>query len=131
MGTITKVRFSCLVHFYVFIDSFYADLPRIAQADFVPTKTDILRARRKTTGIVESVIMIKNIAYRFFDMGGQRSERRKWLQCFDKVTAMIFVVGMSEYDQVIDEDESRNSLLESLDLFHSITRSPCKVSFYF
>ena len=39
-------------------------------------------------------------------MGGQRSERKKWIHCFEDVTAIIFCVGMSEYDQVLHEDET-------------------------
>lgn len=43
---------------------------------------------------------------RLFDVGGQRSERKKWIHCFEDVTAIIFCVAMSEYDQVLHEDET-------------------------
>ena len=33
--------------------------------------------------------------YRLFDVGGQRSERKKWIHCFEGVTAIIFVVALS------------------------------------
>jgi len=39
-----------------------------------------------------------------FDVGGQRSERRKWIHFFDDVNAIIFVAAISEYDQKIRED---------------------------
>lgn len=42
---------------------------------------------------------------RMFDVGGQRSERKKWIHCFEGVTAIIFCVAMSEYDMVLAEDE--------------------------
>jgi len=49
---------------------------------------------------------------RLFDVGGQRSERKKWIHCFEDVTAIIFCVAMSEYDQVLHEDETTvNTLL--------------------
>jgi guanine nucleotide-binding protein subunit alpha len=38
------------------------------------------------------------------DVGGQRSERKKWLHYFDNVTAVLFVVAISGYDQVLIED---------------------------
>ena len=40
------------------------------------------------------------LSFRMYDVGGQRSERRKWIHCFDNVTAVIFVAAISEYDQV-------------------------------
>lgn len=43
--------------------------------------------------------------YRMVDVGGQRSERKKWIHCFEGVTAIIFCVAMSEYDLVLAEDE--------------------------
>ena len=41
------------------------------------------------------------------DVGGQRSERRKWIHCFDRVQAIIFLVAVSEYDQVLAEDDTQ------------------------
>jgi hypothetical protein len=41
-----------------------------------------------------------------FDVGGQRSERKKWIHCFENVTAIVFLVAISEYDQVLVEDET-------------------------
>ena len=50
--------------------------------------------------------------FRLFDVGGQRSERKKWIHCFEDVTAIIFCVAMSEYDQVLHEDETTVSNLK-------------------
>ena len=55
-----------------------------------------------------------------FDVGGQRDERRKWIQCFNDVTAIIFVTACSSYNMVLREDPNQNRLRESLDLFKSI-----------
>lgn len=43
-------------------------------------------------------------AYSMFDVGGQRSERKKWIHCFEAVTSIIFCVSLSEYDQVLLEE---------------------------
>ena len=40
-----------------------------------------------------------------FDVGGQRSERKKWIHCFEGVTAIIFCVALSAYDLLLAEDE--------------------------
>ncbi len=58
-----------------------------------------------------------------FDVGGQRSERKKWIHCFENVTAIIFMAAISEYDQVLVEDEAVNRLDEALTLFDSICNS--------
>jgi guanine nucleotide-binding protein subunit alpha len=42
-----------------------------------------------------------------FDVGGQRSERKKWIHCFENVTSIIFCVALSEYDQVLLEENSQ------------------------
>eukprot|EP00057_Strongylocentrotus_purpuratus_P033122 XP_790271.3 PREDICTED: guanine nucleotide-binding protein G(o) subunit alpha [Strongylocentrotus purpuratus] len=57
---------------------------------------------------------------RLYDVGGQRSERRKWIQCFDDVKALLFVAALSGYDMVLFEDPEVNRLQESLKLFESI-----------
>jgi guanine nucleotide-binding protein G(i) subunit alpha len=53
-------------------------------------------------------------------VGGQRSERRKWIHCFEDVTCLLFCVACSEYDETLIEDVSVNRLRESLQLFESI-----------
>jgi len=52
------------------------------------------------------IVGICELTCRLFDVGGQRSERKKWIHCFEDVTAIIFCVAMSEYDQVLHEDET-------------------------
>ena len=42
--------------------------------------------------------------YRVVDVGGQRSERKKWIHCFEDVTAILFFVALSEYDLSLRED---------------------------
>lgn len=44
------------------------------------------------------------------DVGGQRSERRKWIHCFENVTSIMFLVALSEYDQVLVESDNEASL---------------------
>lgn len=48
-------------------------------------------------------------ANRMVDVGGQRSERRKWIHCFENVTSIIFLVALSEYDQILFESENEVS----------------------
>uniref|UniRef100_A0A0R3RZQ0 Guanine nucleotide-binding protein G(Q) subunit alpha n=1 Tax=Elaeophora elaphi TaxID=1147741 RepID=A0A0R3RZQ0_9BILA len=108
---------------------FFDNIDRIAAPDYEPSEQDILLTRIKTTGIVEVHFVIKNVRFRFnirfrvFDVGGQRSERKKWIHCFEDVNAVIYVTAISEYDEVLFEDCTTNRMLESMRLFESICNS--------
>ncbi|KAG5282153.1 hypothetical protein AALO_G00052800 [Alosa alosa] len=99
---------------------YLADLDRIAAADYLPTEQDVLRSRVKTTGIIEENFSCKELIFRMFDVGGQRSERKKWIHCFEGVTCIIFCGALSAYDMVLVEDDEVNRMHESLHLFNSI-----------
>ena len=79
-----------------------------------------MHARKATKGVTEYVIPINSIPFRFVDVGGQRSQRQKWLQCFDSVTAILFLVSSSEFDQVLMEDRRTKRLEESKNIFETI-----------
>lgn len=51
------------------------------------------------------------------DVGGQRNERKKWIHCFEDVTAIVFIAALSAYDSMLFEDNSTNRMYEALDLF--------------
>jgi len=97
---------------------YYFDaIDRIVQPDYLPSDDDLLRSRARTTGIVETVFTMGENKFRLVDVGGQRSERKKWLHCFQDVTAILFVTSLSEYDQKLFEDDKVNRMVESLELF--------------
>ena len=89
----------------------------IRQKGYSPTNQDLLRCRVLTRGIIETRFQVDRVNFHMFDVGGQRDERRKWIQCFNDVTAIIFVVACSSYNLALREDTSQNRLRESLDLF--------------
>mmetsp|Transcript_25761 Transcript_25761/g.63095 ORF Transcript_25761/g.63095 Transcript_25761/m.63095 type:complete len:253 (-) Transcript_25761:303-1061(-) len=96
------------------------DVSRIASSSFKPTTQDILLARVKTTQVVMERYRIDGIEFEMYDVGGQRSERRKWLDCFDNVDAVLFVAALSEYDQKLAEARRTNRMIEALELFRSV-----------
>jgi len=99
---------------------FLDKIMQIGTKDFLPDENDILRSRVRTTGIVENNFVIDGNQFKMMDVGGQRNERKKWLHCFSGVTAVLFVVAISEYDQVLFEDEETNRMVEALNLFDEI-----------
>ncbi|KAF7488704.1 Guanine nucleotide-binding protein G(o) subunit alpha [Sarcoptes scabiei] len=99
---------------------YFENMDRITEIKYVPTTTDIVKSRIRTIGVVETEFKVHKSIIRMFDVGGQRSERRKWIQYFDDVRTLLFVVAISEYDMTLIEDSTRNRLQESLLLFESI-----------
>ncbi|KAF3856212.1 hypothetical protein F7725_016935 [Dissostichus mawsoni] len=79
------------------------DLERLVQPGYVPTEQDVLRSRVKTTGIIETTFSFKDLHFRMFDVGGQRSERKKWIHCFEGVTCIIFIGALSAFDMVLKD----------------------------
>jgi len=99
---------------------FYDHIDRISVADYVPTQQDILYCRKTTKGVHEFRLNISNVPFLFVDVGGQRTQRQKWLQCFDKVTAILFLASSSEFDQKLLEDKTMNRVEESRNIFDTI-----------
>eukprot|EP01121_Diplochlamys_sp_Union-15-3_P000850 TRINITY_DN10709_c0_g1_i1.p1 TRINITY_DN10709_c0_g1~~TRINITY_DN10709_c0_g1_i1.p1 ORF type:complete len:350 (-),score=39.98 TRINITY_DN10709_c0_g1_i1:69-1118(-) len=97
-----------------------SNLDRMVLKDYLPTNQDILRARLMTKGVIENSFDFEGLHFRIIDVGGQRTERRKWIHFFEDVTAVIFCVALSEYDMRLREDSEVNRMHESLNLFEDI-----------
>jgi len=104
-------------------DYFFNKVTELGSKDYIPSEQDVLRSRVRTTGIVENCFDIEGNQFKMFDVGGQRNERKKWIHCFEDVTAVLFVAAISEYDQVLYEDENTNRMDEALNLFEEISNS--------
>ncbi|KAI9435689.1 guanine nucleotide binding protein, alpha subunit [Lactarius indigo] len=102
---------------------FFAEARRIAASNYLPSTADILRARVRTTSITETRIPMGQLSIHMVDVGGQRSQRNKWIHHFESVTSIVFVTSLSEYDQVLLEEKSQNRMAESLVLFGSVINS--------
>ncbi|OAL37215.1 hypothetical protein AYO20_03391 [Fonsecaea nubica] len=103
---------------------YFDSIDRISSPNFVPDDQDILRSRHKTTGVAEFAFTSnKDTVYRVIDVGGQRSERKKWMHHFEDVDLVLFLVALSEYDQMLYEDSSVNRLQEAINLFRDVCES--------
>lgn len=106
------------------IDYFMTHIDRIADKDYVPSTDDILQARARTSGVVKIEFTLEAIRCRMLDVGGQRNERKKWISHFDNVTAIMFLVSLSEYDKFLLEDAAVNRMHDALDVFRDIVDCP-------
>ncbi|CAG0902396.1 unnamed protein product [Darwinula stevensoni] len=100
---------------------FLSDIDRIAGPSYLPTDQDILRVRVPNTEITECVFDFLGVKFRIVDVGEQQSERRKWINCFDCISTVIFFVSISEYDQMLSEPPNTNRMEESKALFRAVT----------
>lgn len=102
---------------------FLEGLRRLTARNYVPADQDILCCRSPTTSILEYDFELDEVTYRIVDVGGQPSERRKWIYCFDGVTTVIFLAAISEYDQY-NTDGPHSALEESIALWSTLLASP-------
>ncbi|KAG8897998.1 hypothetical protein FRB99_007732 [Tulasnella sp. 403] len=95
---------------------FLDDLHRITARQYLPTDSDILRARIKTVGVSEYIFPqdIQSVEWRLYDVGGARTQRQAWVPYFDSVDSIIFLAPLSPFDTSLPEDRKVNCLEDSL-----------------
>eukprot|EP01125_Pyxidicula_operculata_P004435 TRINITY_DN1680_c0_g1_i1.p1 TRINITY_DN1680_c0_g1~~TRINITY_DN1680_c0_g1_i1.p1 ORF type:complete len:363 (-),score=51.92 TRINITY_DN1680_c0_g1_i1:239-1327(-) len=102
---------------------FFEKAKDFASPKYVPSEDDVLRCKIRTTGVVETPLTINGSDFNVIDVGGQRSERRKWIHAFSNVSVVIYIAALNEYDMVLEEDSSVNRMEESLKLFEKLSES--------
>uniref|UniRef100_A0A915M2U7 Uncharacterized protein n=1 Tax=Meloidogyne javanica TaxID=6303 RepID=A0A915M2U7_MELJA len=122
--TYSCVNAACqhLTEFYVPDNTPYllAESSRILTPEYSPTEADVIHARASTTGVHEIFFSFRRFGIRLIDVGGQKTERRKWIHCFDNVSAILYVISLSCYDQFLEEDPSINRMDDSIELFRAM-----------
>ncbi|KAJ3444171.1 guanine nucleotide-binding protein g(o) subunit alpha [Anaeramoeba flamelloides] len=111
-------------HLYDSTEYFFDEIERVSSEYYLPTNEDVLRTRVKSIAVEEAKFRIGKYILNMIDVGGQRSERRKWIHCFEEVTSIIFCVSLTGYHQTLIEDNSVNRIEEALNLFSDICKSP-------
>lgn len=99
---------------------FLDNVDMFSSLEYLPNDEDLLKCYARTTGIVEYVALINEGKYLVYDMGGQRAERKKWKHVFYDSSCFIFIAGLSDYHQVMLEDDEENRLAEQLKLFEGL-----------
>jgi len=102
------------------VDYYMANAKRIFDPNFAPVIEDIIMARKRTTSILTSKLTYKNITWNIVDVGGQVSERRKWIHQFSEVQAIIYVINLADYTNEMFEVEGKNRMHDSLECFDEI-----------
>lgn len=106
------------------------EIDRITAKMYFPTDDDVLKARLKTTGVVEHTFTMnkdsdfRGVEWKIYDVGGSRQQRHAWAPYFDDVHAIIFLAPISAFDQVLVEDTKVNRMEDSLLLWKSVVQNP-------
>merc|ERR1719453_622086 len=96
---------------------FFEKVDIMKMPHYVPDIDDMLYCRFRTSGIVTEKYVINGTVFEMYDVGGQRNERKKWIHCFAHVTGVLFVAGLSDFNQSVFEDVSLNRMVEAINLF--------------
>jgi len=119
------------------IDYFFNKCVDVFEPDYIPSHEDVLKSRARTTGVLNIIIDVvpkedqglssesKINSFELIDVGGQRSERNKWISHFKDVKAILFVAALNHYATVIFEDENQNAMHESLGVFDKYINMDC------
>jgi len=103
---------------------FMNNIDRLSQASYIPSQMDLVHAKVSTLGIAQQTFTFNHTDFKITDVGGQRSERRKWVHLFSDVTAIMYVAALNDFDRFLEEDARQNALAESMAVFHEMYDSP-------
>ncbi|KAJ7457468.1 G-protein alpha subunit [Mycena latifolia] len=120
---------------------FLDDIARVTDPAYVPTDSDILRARIKTMGVEEHFFEKEGAPgtrgvkdFWIYDVPGSRGTRAVWIPFFDMVQAIVFLTPLSFYE-VLEEDTRVNRLEDSVVLWKEICANPllqyCQLILFF
>ncbi|KAH8833997.1 heterotrimeric G protein alpha subunit B [Flagelloscypha sp. PMI_526] len=98
---------------------FLEEFERIASPHYLPSDLDIQHCC-ELTGITNCQFGVGELTYVVWDVNGQRGQRRKWVNCFEKITAIFFIVSMSSYDE-LDPGGTQTGIEQSLSLLDDVS----------
>lgn len=87
----------------------------------VDYQTDWCRVRQRTTGITELRLLNEKLV--FVDLGGPRTERKKWMHCSTNVSQVWFAVSLTGMLRALYDDETQNEFSESMNVLHHVSTS--------
>lgn len=106
---------------------FLDKVQEVYSKNYVPSDQDILRCRVMTTAIQNIEFNVPDggnqVRFSVYDVGGQQGERKKWIQVFDSVAVILFMVDCGSFDTTLREDPTKNRLLEALEIFEQVWKN--------
>ncbi|KAI0058576.1 G-alpha-domain-containing protein [Artomyces pyxidatus] len=133
------------LHLWQHAGFFLDDIDRITTRGYVPSDSDVVRARLRTVGVTEHRLMFEKDRARgsstdehpltrrsreakrewiIYDVGGCRTNRQAWLPFFEELDVIFFLAPLSCFDERLEEDPAINRLQDSVALWTAIVASP-------
>ncbi|KAF7365487.1 putative G protein alpha chain [Mycena venus] len=120
------------------LKAFLDQVQRICDENYTPKPDDILRARVHTVGPEEYFIPMKNHknprlqSWTVYDVDDSTMRRAgTWVQFFDEVEAIVFLVPISTFDEVLEENPEVNRLEDSLNRWKALCSNKLLASVHF
>eukprot|EP01084_Bolivina_argentea_P170634 295681_1 len=105
-------------------NSYFLDkVHEVGRSDYVPTEMDILYVYHRTTGVIEQRTSINGLIYHIFDLGKQKSERKKWIHCFESVNVVTYQASLAHLNTFMFEDEEKNAMVDNINLWKEIVNN--------
>ncbi|RYP92006.1 hypothetical protein DL770_001861 [Monosporascus sp. CRB-9-2] len=102
---------------------FVKHIERIDTTDYVPTAEDILRSYTRTSSVDQYPLKYRDVDYTFFDVGGTRAMRKKWIHAYEDASTLIFTADATAYARSLYEDLNSNGMVEQLMIFEGVVNS--------
>jgi len=112
---VNKINYSC--------SFFNTVLDSLVDPNYVPSLDDVIRARARTVTVVQEEFLYQENSFRMIDVGGQKSERKKWLHVFADIDAFIYCVSLSDYDVFLRENFNKNRMEDSVEEFENLCKN--------
>eukprot|EP00924_Labyrinthula_sp_SR-Ha-C_P011763 maker-scaffold_69-snap-gene-0.52-mRNA-1 protein AED:0.05 eAED:0.05 QI:96/1/1/1/0.8/0.66/6/59/381 len=101
-----------------------SEYPMWGGPNWMPQNSDLLHSRIRSTGHSDFLFQQQNTYYELIDIGGQRTERKKFFFLFSEMDCLIFVASMSDYNERLYEDLTENRLRETLRVWKKTVHLP-------
>jgi len=102
----------------------FESIDRIRQPNYTPTDQDILNCCIKNCDNVSEILFhYDNWKYRIINVNGLKTDHRKWISCFENVSAVVIVTDISGYNENSEKDEGITHLQEDINFFETICKS--------
>lgn len=100
LGCLTEHYRTIVIYLFVFFCGLF-----LSMQDYIPSKQDMLLSRKATKGIQEYIFEIRRIPFRFFDVGGQRSQRQVLFSLLLHFVTINFIVFLISFDDYFPRNE--------------------------